>query len=468
MKRAHKLFIICGSAVAFVAAIAAVLYGSRQAAIGAGYAAKIVCSGVFVSHRDATSLLAIDVAADGLSFLRHTVVKVDREARAVSATLFGLATRTAQYREGQGCALFATGAGPHALRAGSAADRTIERPVAADELDNLADLPPGLDQNRLDDVVRSAFSEPDPDHLRRTRAVAVIYKQRLIAERYADPLTKDTPLPGWSMTKGVVNALLGVLVNEGKVSLRDPAAIPQWQGHDDPRRKISVEHLLHMSSGLRFEENYRNPLADAPYMLFGVPDTAAYAAAKPLEAEPGTRWGYASGTSNILSYAIRQVVGDADYPAFPRRALFDRIGMRSAVLETDASGTFVGSSFMYATARDWARLGLLYLRDGVWSGQRILPAGWAAYTRTPAPNAPDQSYGAHFWLRLSDNRCARGSRPLPADAFHATGYEGQFITIIPSRELVLVRLGLTRSPCAWDQQAFVHRVLSALEEKARS
>ena len=147
---------------------------------------------------------------------------------------------------------------------------------------------------------------------------------------------------------------------------------------------------------MQFDEDYRNPLADVTYMLLGVPGAGAYAAAKPLEAEPGTRWSYSSGTTNIIAYAIRQIIGDPDYLEFPRRALFDRLNMTSAVMEADASGTFVGSSFMYATARDWARFGLLYLRDGVWLGERILPEGWVAFARTPAAADLDRRYGAHF------------------------------------------------------------------------
>jgi CubicO group peptidase (beta-lactamase class C family) len=266
------------------------------------------------------------------------------------------------------------------------------------------------------------------------------------------------------MTKSVVNALVGVLVKQGKVSLSDSVPIPEWKRASDPRRRITLEQLLHMTSGLQFDEDYGNPLSDVTTMLFGVPDAAAYAAAKPLEAEPGARWSYSSGTTNIIAYAIRQIVGDSDYLEFPRRALFDRLSMTSAVMETDASGTFVGSSFMYATARDWARFGLLYLHDGVWLGERILPEGWVAFTRAPAPATLDRQYGAHFWLRIPEEyRCGNGSRRLPADAFHANGYEGQFVTVIPSRELVLVRLGLTRYPCAWDHQVFVDLVLRAFE-----
>jgi CubicO group peptidase (beta-lactamase class C family) len=295
--------------------------------------------------------------------------------------------------------------------------------------------------------------------------VVIVHKDRVVAERYAQGFSKETPLIGWSMTKSVVNGLVGILVKEGKISQRDAVPIAAWQGSGDPRRNITWDQLLRMNSGLQFDEDYRNPLADVTYMLLGVPDVAAYAAAKPIETEPGTRWSYSSGTTNIIAYAIRQVVGDSNYLEFPRRALFDRLSMSGALIEMDAAGTFVGSSFMYATARDWARFGLLYLNDGVWSGERILPEGWVAYTQTPAPNAPEQQYGAHFWLQIpKEHRCGDSGHPLPADAFHAIGHEGQFVTIIPSRELVLVRLGLTRYPCAWNHQAFVNLVSDAVAD----
>ena len=464
MKNAYKRVIVFIAVVALTAAMAVLFYGSRLAAIGTAYAAKILCSGIFVSHRDPQSLFSADVSADDLSFLRHIDVQVDRGSREVTASLFGLAKRKAVYREGRGCAVMhGEAAEPPTARTEGYAERLHEQQAVMDEFDTSRILPPELVQSRLDAALEWAFLEPNPALPRRTRAVVVVYKGRLLAERYAAQFTKDTPLNGWSMTKSVINALVGVLVKEGKVSLGDSVAIPQWRGSDDPRRKITLEHLLLMSSGLQFHEEYSNPLADVTYMLLGVPDAAAYAAAKPLEAQPGARWSYSSGTTNIIAYAIRRIVGDSNYWEFPRRALFDRLGMTSAVMETDAAGTFVGSSFMYATARDWARFGLLYLRDGVWSGRRILPEGWVAYTRTPAPNAPDEQYGAHFWLRiLKAQRCGIDGQPLPVGAFHAIGHEGQFITIIPSRDLVLVRLGLTRYPCAWDQQMFIHLVLAAL------
>jgi hypothetical protein len=292
--------------------------------------------------------------------------------------------------------------------------------------------------------------------------VVIVHKGRIVAERYARGIGPDTPLIGWSMTKSVMNALAGILVKEGRLSMDVPVPIAEWQGPRDPRCRITLDQLLRMSSGLRFDEDMRNPLADVTRMLLGVADMSAYATNKELEAPPGTKWHYSSGTSNIIARIMRNVLrDDHEYLTFPRRALFDRIGMAGAILETDVSGTFVGSSFMYATARDWARFGMLYLQDGVWDGQRILPEGWVAYTRSPAPADPRKHYGAHFWLDLPDEY--RGTdAALPPDAFHAVGHEAQFVTIVPSRQAVIVRLGLTRFSEAWAHGPFVREVLAAL------
>ena len=467
MKKTHKTVVAGVAVVALSAAIGVLIYGARLVAIGAAYKAKVICSGMFVSHREIRSLLDTDASADDLAVLRHIDVRVDRNSRAVTAEFFGLIGRTAVYRPGLGCAIIPPGAVSSAWsRAGDPSPGQGERKAVIDSLAIADRASPSMDRSRLDAALKWALSEPEPALPRRTRAVVVVHKGRLVAEGYAHGFAKDTPLVGWSMTKSVINALVGVLANAGKIALEDSVPIPEWRGSDDPRRNVTWNQLLRMTSGLQFDENYGNPFADVTHMLLGVPDAAAYAAAKPLEAEPGTRWRYSSGTTNIIAYAMRQIVGDADYLEFPRRALFDRLGMTSAVMETDAVGTVVGSSFMYATARDWAQFGLLYLHDGAWDGQRILPEGWVAYTRSPGLRVPDQPYGAHFWLRIpKEYRCGSDVLPLPGDTFHAIGYEGQFITIIPSRELVLVRLGATHYPCAWDHQRFVHWVLEAIADE---
>lgn len=232
--------------------------------------------------------------------------------------------------------------------------------------------PPEINQKQLKVALDSVFRPQQ-----HTRAVVVVYRGQIVAERYAPGFDSRMPLPGWSMTKSVTNALVGILVKEGKLSLLDKNLMPQWNHRGDRRRQITLDGMLRMSSGLRFNEDEGNPLGD----LFGQADAAVYAANQPLEAAPNTKWQYSSGTTNIISGIIRNAIGsDTDYLGFPRRALFDRLGMKSAVIEPDASGTLVCSSFMYATARDWARFGLLYLQDGVWEGQRILPEGWVQYS----------------------------------------------------------------------------------------
>jgi CubicO group peptidase (beta-lactamase class C family) len=311
-------------------------------------------------------------------------------------------------------------------------------------------------------AVERAFGEPNPRR-RRTRAVLVVKDGRIVAEQYAAGFTEATPFPGWSMTKSVLGALIGILVGENRLSLGDRALLPLWR-NGDPRGAITVEDLLRMRSGLAFSERYADFSSDVIRMLFLEADAAAYAAARPLSAPPGTLWSYASGTTNILSKIARQIVGDAAYLRWPRRVLFDPLGMDSAVIETDASGTFVASSFMVATARDWARFGQLYLQDGVWEGRRILPDGWVRWSTSPTPESPGGRYGAHWWLRLQPE--IGGETPaaarIPADAYFAIGHEGQTLTVIPSRGLVIVRLGLSIHIDAWNQAALTADVLDAV------
>ena len=215
-----------------------------------------------------------------------------------------------------------------------------------------------------------------------------------------------------------------------------------------------------MSSGLEFGEGY-NAVGDVSVMLFTTHDMAAYAASKPPETDPGDVWHYSSGTSNIICRIVCDAVGPGqDCLTFPRRALFDPIGMRSAVFEPDASGTPVGSSYVYATARDWARFGLLYLQDGVWEGERILPQGWVTYTTTPTPGSEGR-YGAHWWLKKGDPADQRWL-DFPDDLFLASGYDGQFVVVVPSHSLVIVRLGFTPDPEAWDLAALIGDVLEAV------
>ncbi len=433
--------------------------------IGAAYKAKVLCSGVFVSQRNAAEVLEGDLAVEDLAILRFIDANLDRTTRSASVNFLGLIRKTAVYRPGLGCTLTFAGYEYPAPVDNATKHKTAGAAAQAPWQvgHSMAKAMEQVDRNLMEAALDWAFSEPDADHLRRTHAVIVIHAGRIVAERYAPGFNRHTPHIGWSMTKSVMHGLVGVLIKEGKLSPADPVDAPEWLDAKDGRHAITVGHLLHMTSGLEFDENYAGPLADVTTMLFRVPDMASYAASKKLVAEPGSQWSYSSGSTNILSRVIRRAVGDPDYLLFPRRALFEAIGMDSAVLEPDASGTFVGSSYMYATAPDWAKFGVLYLRDGIWNGQRILPEGWVAYATTPAPGAPDQAYGAHFWLKIPKEFATGGNASrLPKDAFHAAGYEGQFVSIIPSRDLVVVRLGLTRFASAWQHDTFLCKVLEAV------
>lgn len=429
------------------------VYVTRVASILVAYKSKMLCSEVFLAGRD-PQVVVRELEVDDLAPLRVISSSVDREAKVVNSSTAGLIRHQAAYREGRGCVLMFEGL-PVSAPTAPQARVHAPAPVAAATARNAA----------LESVLDRAFAEPDPARPRRTRAVVVVKDGQIVGERYAEGFTAEMPLLGWSMAKTVINALAGVLVKDGRLSLNGRVPIPEWQDPGDPRRAITLDDLLRMSSGLEFNESPSNPLSDVTVMLLRSPDAGLYASRKTLATPPGTAWQYSSGTTNILARVIRAAIDDdEEYLEFPRRALFDRIGMDGAVMEADAGGTFIGSSFMYATARGWARLGMLYLQDGMWKGERILPEGWVAYTRSPAPADAAGRYGAHVWLQVAGNYS--GGARLPADAFHAIGHAGQFVTMIPSANVVVVRLGLTRYPDAWDHAAFVRDVLAALEKPA--
>jgi CubicO group peptidase (beta-lactamase class C family) len=451
----------------------------RMTAVAAAYKAKILCSAVFVSKRN-----HLDVEKAELQAFPFPA-KIDEKEKMVTVSVgMGMPDAVAIFREGLGC----TGGINYTLehvRAQVTGNPTpppadpsvlsaLSKPWPEGDGDdyiraNLSRLYPEVDKDKLMAAIDKAFTEPYAAQKKiwGTRAVVVVYKGRIIAERYAPGFTADTPLIGWSMTKSITNSLIGILVKQGKLNLKAQASVPTWNGKDDPRAAITLDQLLRMSDGLDFVEDYVDLLSDTPFMLFGTPDTAAFTAAKPLEVPPDSRWRYISGNPNIVCRIIRDAVGGplAQYFAFPRRSLFDKIGMRSAVLEPDAAGTFVGSSFSYATARDWARFGLLYLRDGVWMNERILPEGWIKYTTTPTPKAPKGEYGAYWWLNAGSplGSANRFFPSLPPDLYQARGYEGQDITVLPSRDIVVVHLGAASPPDAWNPEEFIADILKAIK-----
>lgn len=433
----------------------------RLAPIATGYAAKTLCSGVFVSGRPASSVIDVDIMAGVHPLLKLVKPTVDHAHRLARATFAGFAGREAAFRPQLGCTL-ALGTTPSVL---PAAGYTVPASPLVAETAATA-LPHAVDARKVQAAIDGAFAEPDPAQPRRTRAVVVMVGGRVIAERYASGFSADMPLHGWSMTKTITATLIGMLVARHKLALDATALLPEWRGHGDARAQITLDALLRMTSGLQFNEDYDDPLSDVAVMLFTEPDSARFASGKPLVAPPGTHWHYSSGTSAILARAMREAMGgtEYDYLAFPRRALFAPLGMRSAVLEPDPSGTLAGASFMYASARDWARFGQFLLQDGVWDGKRLLPEGWVHYMTRATPQAPQRDFGAHLWIRVPEpfNRGDPHAPALPADAFHAVGHEGQFVSVVPSRQLVVVRLGLSRPESAWNHEAFLANVLDAM------
>lgn len=472
MQRSVRYGIFGVVAVAVLALIGLGLAFVKAMPIGTGYVAKYICSSTFISQRDPQTVFREDVVPVN-PLARLVDFDIDPDGQSVRADSFGLFPMTAIYRDGCGCTLVVdtTAAQMRAQKlvppdfSRTRPARRTDRPWPDGSLGPVDSSSLGVDASRLARALDAAFAEPGPENKRYTRAVLAVYRGQLIAERYAPGFNKDMPLLGWSMSKSATNALVGVLVREGKLAIRQPAPVPEWQRPGDPRQAITLDQLLRMSSGLRFGEVYA-PFFDVTYMLYGSRDFAAYAAGKELEAAPDTRWHYSSGTANIVARIVRQTV-TPDYPYYYEalyEKLFDRIGMTSIILEPDASGTFVGSSYAFATPRDWARFGLLYLQDGLWHGQRILPEGWVDYTKTPTPAAPRGQYGALFWLNAgaADDPGNRRWPDAPIDAYAAEGFQEQKVIVIPSRQLVLVRFGATADRKAWDTNRFIQDMLAAL------
>jgi CubicO group peptidase (beta-lactamase class C family) len=460
--------------ILFVAAIF-VGYKNReyvdQLPIGCAFKAKTLCAAVFVSGRDPAVVEREDMGFNPLFKLFHA--KINTEEKSITCSLLGtgIYEKKAVHVDKLGAVLL-SGIEEKVIREWKP---VVSRPEPANPEAVLwprgeklpeAPFPANIDIAKINSAVEKLFIEPNPDKQLYTRAVLIVHNGRIIAERYAPGITKDTPLLSWSIAKSFTNAMIGILVRQNKIYIKAPAAVPEWQTAKDLRRFITLDQLLRMSSGLQWVEAYaERPISDVNIMLFLKPDMGAYAAAKPRAVKPDTLWRYSSGTTNIICRLIRKKTGSLEaYWDFPRRELFNKLGMKNAIWETDATGTFIGSSYLYATARDYARFGLLYLNDGVWQGERILPEGWVAYSTTPTPAAPKGEYGAHFWLnRGSDWKAINRLYPqLPADAFFARGYQGQIIAIIPSHKLVAVRLGMTYDD-KWGMEPFIKSVIEAIK-----
>ena len=409
--------------------------------------AKIMCSAVFITGLDP------EFAAENIGYFtspyaeRAKVGKpvIDRANQVVHITLPSGVTRTAKNLGSQGCVTLPIGKNsvnftPVSVKSGLP-DPSTQRWPMGDVLTE-EPLPAEIDAAKLKQAVNAAF-EPAEEM---TTAFVVTWRGQLIAERYGEGLTARTPLEGWSMGKSLTATLLGILIKQGVYELPQPAPIPEWQTPGDPRAKIRIVDILHMSSGLRIkapqDPDYdpSGPYPDHLYLYTGGVDSFHYAATRPLQWPPNTVGRYHNTDPVLINYLIRLGVEKRgqEYLSFPQRALFDKLGIRTIVMETDPFGNFLGQGYELGSGRDWARLGNLYLQDGVWNGERILPEGYAKFVSTPAPAWEADKrpiYGGFFWIN-GDRRF-----PVPRDAYYMAGAGGQTTLIIPSHDLVVVRLG---------------------------
>jgi hypothetical protein len=444
-----------------------VLYGPT---VGAGVAAELGCAGVFVMGRQPKEVADDDLAPFDPILARATLA-VDTKQESATATLFGLASRTAIYRPGLGCTLLnqRDEASIHGQAAGLKLMPRQERPApwpAGDAVD-LDHLPIGVDRAALEAAITEAFRETTLGGRIDTRAIVVAYGGRIVAERYAAGYGPNSRLLGWSMGKSVTSALIGTMVAKGWLTLDAPPPVSGLHQGTDGRETITLRQLLQMRSGLDFAESY-GPGDDSTAMLFGQDDMAAYAATRPLGHKPGTFWSYSSGTANILAHLAFDAAGGTvpDAYAYAREYLFEPGGMTSAVFEPDGTGAFVGSSYLYMTARDWARFGELYLDGGSLNGERLLPADWVEFSHTGGGKIDEPGgYGALWWLN-SDGSDPPSVRWLncPPDTYMAMGHNDQIVAVVPSRKLVFVRLGWTTGGAEFDTDRHLSHILASLHD----
>lgn len=399
------------------------------------YAAKKMCSCTFIAERSQESIQDEDL---GMSPLNLSKTDIDLDNKSVTSSILGMQSKTAVFRDKLGCVLI------HGEDDYNVQFPSYEKPIPNDTLAfpygnkiELFDVG-GVNYEKLRGAA-NAFFDPDGGMTElKTRSILVLHKDSIIFERYAEGYDENTEILGWSMTKSLMNTWIGMMVMDGKLQLSQNNLFDEWS--EDDRKEITLNDLLQMSSGLEWEEVYSD-ISPATTMLYNSEDNGGVALRQGLEFKPGSHWEYSSGTSNIISKYLRNQFDDyEDYLRFPHERIFNKLHMLNTTLEVDESGGYIGSSYCYATTRDWARFGTLYLRDGVWNGQRLLPEGWVDYTRLPAKNS-NGKYSAHFWT----NAQPKYYPDVPEDTYSANGYEGQRVFIIPSKDLVVVRLGLNQN-----------------------
>jgi len=422
-----------------------IVYNYPKLNIIAGYSAKSMNSSVFLAER---TMQFTDSTDNNFSPINLGSDKVNKGLKTSSASVFGLLTRTAIYREGLGSVLI-TDDFDTTLKVKTPKraqpNNTIAFPFGnADQKDSILT---NVNYNKLTKTVANLFTNNT-----QTRAVVVIHKNQIIAEQYDKGFTKNSRILGWSMTKSIMSTVYGIMQTQGKINVFDKAPIAEWQ--NDDRKEITINNLLQMNSGLAWDENY-NEISDVTKMLFLEKDMTKIQAKKQFVGKPNQTWNYSSGTSNLLSGILRNTFKThQEYLDYWYAEFIDKIGMNSMLIETDMTGNYVGSSYAWATPRDWAKFGLLYLNKGNWNGEQLFDATWVDYITIPT-NGSDGTYGGHFWLN------AEGQFPdVPINMFYASGYQGQFVFVFPDQDLVVVRMVLAHI----DINEFLKGVLESIKK----
>lgn len=427
-----------------VAVLITIIYNYSKLNILAGYSAKNTASSVFVAKR---TLAFTDTTDNNFSPVSLASDEVNLKTKSAISSVFGLLTRKAIIRKGLGSVLTlneddetAAYLTPRRLQP----DSKTPFPYGNGEQNNV--IFKKIDYSKLKKSVSSIFTKED-----KSRAVVVIYKDQIIAEKYADGFNKDSKFLGWSMTKSILSTVIGVMQHQGKINVLDKAPIATWQ--DDSRKNITINNLLQMNSGLEWDENY-DEISDATKMLFLDRDMTKMQENKPLVGKPNELWNYSSGTTNLLSGILKNYFQThQEYLDFWYTDFIDRIGMNSMLLEADLSGNYVGSSYSWATARDWGKFGLLYLKNGNWNGEELFTKDWVDYITTPT-NTSGGIYGAQFWLNSSG-----GFKDVPNNMYYADGYQGQRVYVLPDEEMVIVRFGLKN----FDENKFLKGIIESIK-----
>ena len=418
-----------------------------------GFSAKSIASGHFIDHR---SKELIEKTDNDIKMIDLATNTIDEAGKFATSNVYGLKERKAIYREGVGAVLINDNydiSKPYLLPKRTKLANNLPFPYGNKEPQDTVFS--NVDYSKLKKAIEDSFDK-NGGKAKRTRAVVVLYKDKLIAEKYDTGFNKDSKILGWSMTKSITSSAFGALAKQGKIDIYKPAPIAEWK--NDDRKNITVNDLLHMNSGLEWEENY-STICDATKMLFQAEDMGKVQMDKPAKYKPDTHWYYSSGTTNLLSRILRgQFKTQQEYLDFWYSAVIDKIGMNSMIVEQDMSGIFVGSSYAWATPRDWSKFGLLYLHKGNWNGEQILDESWVKYTATPT-NTSKGAYGAQFWLN------AGGKFPdVPRDMFYCNGYQGQMVAIIPSLDMVIVRMGLKEDSQGFDFNGFLKGIISSIKK----